>query len=97
MSEIAEKYNVGIKDLKEWNDLSSNKIVAGKKLYVEKPSGFKESSTGSNSKSKYHIVKEGESLWTISKNYRVLVSDLISWNNLKNDRVQIGQKLKVSK
>ena len=97
LSEIAEKYNVGIKDLKEWNDLSSNKIVAGKKLYVEKPSGFKESSTGSNSKSKYHIVKEGESLWTISKNYRVLVSDLISWNNLKNDRVQIGQKLKVSK
>lgn len=44
-----------------------------------------------------HIVREGESLWTIAKNNKVRVSDLIAWNNLSNERVKVGQKIKIQK
>ncbi len=50
-----------------------------------------------NSNVAIHSVREGESLWTIAKNNNVLVSDLITWNNLSNDRVKVGQKIKIQK
>ena len=42
-----------------------------------------------------HRVKKGENLSTIASKYRVLISDLMTINNLKNDRLQIGQRLKI--
>ena len=42
-----------------------------------------------------HIVKEGESLWTIAKDNDVSVSDLITLNDLRNDKVKVGQKIKI--
>ncbi|MEC7822595.1 MAG: LysM peptidoglycan-binding domain-containing protein [Candidatus Neomarinimicrobiota bacterium] len=42
-----------------------------------------------------HRVKKGENLTTIASKYRVLISDLMTINNLKNDRLNIGQRLKI--
>ena len=42
-----------------------------------------------------HRVKKGENLSTIASKYRVLISDLMTINNLKNDRLHIGQRLKI--
>ena len=42
-----------------------------------------------------HRVKKGENLTTIASKYRVLISDLMTINNLKNDRLSIGQRLKI--
>ena len=42
-----------------------------------------------------HRVKKGENLSTIASKYRVLISDLMTINNLRNDRLQIGQRLKI--
>jgi len=42
-----------------------------------------------------HRVKKGENLSTIASKYRVLISDLMTINNLKNDRLSIGQRLKI--
>ncbi len=35
LSEIADKYNVSISELKKWNRLKSSKILKGQKLYVQ--------------------------------------------------------------
>jgi len=109
IGKIAQNFNVAINDIKKWNNLKNNNIVAGKTLILysdsevdtkpEVKSTNKELIAKNNTgeKVKIHKVKEGESLWTIAKLYRVLVADIISWNNLKSDKVKIGQVLKIRK
>lgn len=40
-------------------------------------------------------VKEGQSLWRLAKNKKSVVDEIIKLNNLKNDDIRPGQKLKV--
>jgi membrane-bound lytic murein transglycosylase D len=99
LSAIADKYNVTIKEIENWNNLKNSKIVEGQSLMINPSTNGKSSKTLSknekDSGDKTHKVREGESLWTIAKNYNVQVADLIEWNNLKNDRVKVGQKIKI--
>ncbi|MGN5650599.1 SH3 domain-containing protein [Bacillus sp. Brlt_9] len=45
----------------------------------------------------FHTVKSGDTLWGISNQYKVSISEIKNWNNLKNDIISSGQKLIVSK
>lgn len=40
-----------------------------------------------------HVVKQGESLWAISRLYAVTVTDITTWNNLGDAPIKIGQEL----
>jgi membrane-bound lytic murein transglycosylase D len=42
-----------------------------------------------------HVVKKGETLSSIAKKYRISVSNLKKWNNLKKDVISVGQKLTI--
>ena len=42
-----------------------------------------------------HVVKKGETLYSISKKYNISVSDLVKNNNIKNNNISIGQNLKI--
>ena len=42
-----------------------------------------------------HKVKSGEYLGLIAGKYHVKVSQIKKWNNLRSDRLQIGQKLRI--
>jgi len=42
-----------------------------------------------------HIVKSGESLGGIAKKYHCSITEIKTWNNLRGDKILIGQKLKV--
>ncbi|NTU69088.1 MAG: transglycosylase SLT domain-containing protein [Chlorobiaceae bacterium] len=46
---------------------------------------------------KTHVVRKGESLAVVARKYRVPVSQLIAWNDLKSGRVKPGQQLVVFK
>ncbi|MBS1494820.1 MAG: LysM peptidoglycan-binding domain-containing protein [Bacteroidetes bacterium] len=46
-------------------------------------------------KSQTYTVKEGDYLSTIAKEYEVDMNDIKEWNNLKDDKILIGQKLKI--
>ncbi|MFA5394065.1 MAG: LysM peptidoglycan-binding domain-containing M23 family metallopeptidase [Candidatus Ratteibacteria bacterium] len=41
----------------------------------------------------YHTVKKGETLWRISQAYNSSVSVIRNANNLKNDAIEVGQRL----
>ncbi|MCX7876240.1 MAG: LysM peptidoglycan-binding domain-containing protein [Melioribacteraceae bacterium] len=86
---ISNKFNVSVKDLKEWNKLKSDKIKIGQDLIIYSV----QKSKNENEKNLVYYVREGESLWTIAKNYKVKVADLIAWNNLKDEKVKVGQKI----
>ncbi len=44
-----------------------------------------------------HIVKKGETLFRISKQYNVKVDDIKKWNNLSKDGLEVGQELIIKK
>jgi LysM repeat protein len=46
-------------------------------------------------KTPIHIVKKGESLYTISKKYNVSIDSIKDANEIRNEDLQVGQKLKI--
>jgi LysM repeat protein len=46
-------------------------------------------------KGREHIVQEGESLWKISRQYKVKVEDLVQHNGLEKDRLLPGMVLMI--
>jgi LysM repeat protein len=77
---------------------------SGQKLLLKEPAtketiAAKNSSKSSSKKNKsvVHVVKNGESLWTIARKYNVTVSSIKSANKLKSEDLDIGQSLKILK
>lgn len=107
---IAKKFGVSVVELKQWNNLKSNAIAVGNSLIVAKNeivigtnkatvSSFKKKDNfpSSNQKESEYYVKKGDSLYTISKKYPgVTISDLKKWNNIKDDELKPGMKLKIN-
>jgi LysM repeat protein len=83
--------------------MKSTVIYPGQKLivYGTASSTYKPNngtSAGSTDlKTVYYTVKKGDTLWKISSLYGVSVDDIRKANNLKNDNLQVGQKLKIHK
>lgn len=48
-----------------------------------------------SSSSDYYTVKSGDSLWSIAKKYGITVDELKNANNLTNNTLSIGQRLKI--
>jgi len=42
-----------------------------------------------------HVVQKGDTLWLISRQYNVVIENIMKWNNLDSMNVWIGQKLKI--
>ncbi len=91
---IADKYDVSVEDLKDWNDLDGDVIIPGQKLTVVEPKQQKKSKdTKVIKKAKTHIVKEGENLTMIAEKYDLTVKQLKDWNELDGDVIQAGDEL----
>lgn len=44
---------------------------------------------------KWYVVKSGDSLWTISRKFKVSTAQIKKWNNLKSNLIQPGNRLKL--
>ncbi|MGX6978469.1 LysM peptidoglycan-binding domain-containing protein [Vagococcus elongatus] len=89
---IAAKYGVSVAQLKSWNSLKNDIIHVGQKLNVNQSAS---TSTKPASGSSFYSVKAGDSLWKISGDKGVSVSQLKQWNQLTNDLIYVGQSLRV--
>lgn len=100
LSTIARKYHVSVSQLKQWNNLKSDRISIGQRLVVYS-SGAPMAQAGNDKPVERsttqitHTVKKGETLGKIAQKYKCTVTDLKRWNNLKSTTIQVGQKLKV--
>ena len=84
--DIANTYKTTVNKIKDINNLSSNNLQIGQKLYIPNVSN-----------PTYYTVVKGDTLYSISRKFGVSVSDLIELNNLKTNVLQIGQKLIIKK
>ena len=111
LNAIATKFGSSLADLRLWNKLADNKISIGKTLVVAKDevaivtekadvSSFKTKSTVASSikksRAEYSVTK-GDSLFRIDKKYPgESISDLKKGNDIRNEDIQPGMKLKIN-
>jgi len=91
LSGIAKEHGVSLAELKEWNDLQTDKIMVGQKLKVGSSPEKKSAKTST------HTVAEGENLTMIANEYGISLDELKDLNDLDNDKIMVGQKLAVKK
>ena len=107
LGSIAKKYGVSVSNIKKWNNLKKDTIHVGQKLTIYR-SGAPMAQVGKSSKSssstksssgttQTHTVKKGETLSSIGRKYGCTPNDIKKWNNLKNNNIKVGQKLKIKK
>ncbi len=108
LGKIAERYGVGVSQIKRWNGLRSDQLRIGQRLtiYPRKPA-FVSKRTQSKSKkpqpkladngtSKFHTVRKGDSLWTISQKYPgISIENLREWNGIHGNDIRPGTRLKL--
>jgi len=107
ISQIAERYNTTVSALRAANNLRGNTIRAGHHLMIPvatKPlSAYSQSADARLAKTQNrkragnkleHVVRSGESFWTISRHYGVTHRALAKWNGMApGDTLSVGKKL----
>ncbi len=89
LSEIVLKYGVSLKDLKEWNNLKSDKIDTGKVLRLSKPD---EADVPKPPQDVKYTIKNGDVLSKIALKYGVSTASIMYKNNIQNPKhIQPGQ------
>ena len=96
---IAEMYKVSASSIKEWNNISGNKIIAGTtlKIYSDASPNIVSNNatqkTELTSESINHQIQSGETIIGISESYGVSVEDIKRWNNLSSSKIVAGKTL----
>ena len=107
LSEISQKYRTTTALIKNVNKIRGTQIRAGKYLMI--PTATRSLNTYTMSKNsriskiqntkrkgnkQTHIVRSGQSLWSISRKYGVSTAALAKWNGMAPiDTLRVGQKL----
>lgn len=106
--DIANKYNTTLTALKEANNLETTLVDAGQKLRISNFEKQPETNTNiikvedsnvnvsSENNSGTHIVENGDTLYSLAKQYGFTVDELKSKNGLTSNLIKVGQLLDVS-
>jgi len=80
---IARKYDVTVAELREWNELDSDRLQVDQKLRI--PQRDQE----------WYVVRRGDNLSQIARRHDITLDLLRRLNGLSGDRIHPGQKLKL--
>jgi len=96
---IANKYNVAVTDLKQWNNLTDTTIQVGTKLKIAKQQIISTDVLTLNPERKdiEYVIQKGDYLAAIATKFGVTLKDLKEWNKLPDSRLIIGKSLIVAK
>lgn len=89
LNKIAKKYNISKTQLKTWNGLQTDYLIEGQSLVITKNTVKKDEQKSQNQavtsiqKFNTYIVKDGDSLWLISKRFpNITINQIRNWNNI---------------
>lgn len=91
---ISRRYGVPITSILEHNPTADGGLAVGQLLKVPYVPKTKPVVTGGD---KIHKVAAKETLFSISRLYDVSVDEIRSWNNLKDNALNLGQELVIKK
>ncbi|WP_414049771.1 LysM peptidoglycan-binding domain-containing protein [Macrococcus animalis] len=108
---IAKKYGTTVAELKKYNGLKNDTIIAGKTLKIPIKTEVVEIVSSNSTKAKStakttskpatakkvnsYIVKAGDTLSGIAAKYKTTVAKIKAANSLKSDLIRVKQKLKI--
>ncbi len=103
LGRIAERYGVGVSQIKRWNHMRSNNLRIGQRLTIHPTKNYIAQANSSTSTKvntagkKTYVVREGDSLWTIAKKFPGVSSkNLQVWNDISGKQLRPGMTLIVS-
>lgn len=88
---VAKKHGLTVAELQSHNKNLGSSISIGQNITI--PAKGQKAQAGA--KPIIHIVKKGETLYSISRNYNVSVDAIIAYNNFANNSISVGQKVKI--
>jgi membrane-bound lytic murein transglycosylase D len=108
LGEIAERYRTSARKIRAWNDLHYRRyIYPGQKLAIYVPESFapRDEPVGAVTLpdegcciKQQHVVRRGESFYSISRKYGVGIDELLAWNNRGlRDTLHPGEVLQIWK
>lgn len=90
---IARVYKTTVQEIQKLNNLKSNTLSIGQVLKI--PENYVDDSSSDLPSFINYVVKRGDSLYSIAKNYGITVDTIIKDNGLINNLLSIGQNLKI--
>lgn len=90
LSEIAERHHVSMALLQSINNMKSNEVQLGQTLKMPVAAG-----TTPAPSFREHKISRGETLSQIAMSYAVPLEILRETNQLKNDKIRVGQVIKI--
>ncbi|MBR2128907.1 MAG: LysM peptidoglycan-binding domain-containing protein [Bacteroidales bacterium] len=104
LGKIAERHGCSVAQIKAWNGLTSNNIQVGQKLKVADPetpeSKPEHSSSPAPQSGEYttYVIKEGDSFYSIAKNYPgVSAQNIMDFNGLTSAKIKPGMTIRIPK
>lgn len=85
---IAKRFNVGVNEIKNANNLKSNLISVGQQLVIP-------GAAPSDQTNVTYVVQEGDSLWSIANANNTTVDELANLNDLGTNTIYVGQALQI--
>ena len=105
LAQIADRFDVSVTNIKKWNKISRSGLQQGQKLRIYSDFASKERPEKGVAKHKrgthkaavanVHVVKKGESLFSIAKKYQTTTKELAKKNKIAGTKLKPGQKIVV--
>ena len=111
LGKIAQRYHCRVSQIKDWNNLYSDRLKIGQKLYIYAKSSYAvqnkkkseedkkkaKADTSSDGKHLYYTIQQGDNLWDIANKYEgVSVEQLQKLNKGINFKnLKLGTKIKI--
>jgi LysM repeat protein len=94
LGSIALRFNVGVAEVRDWNNLDGIEVRPGDRLVVK--SEQKEQKKRREPMPVVHVIRRGDTLEDVARKYGVSLKKVLRWNRKLNPRrLQIGQEVRL--